>query len=85
MYSDAEELMLEHLRYVRAKIDTMQDILARHEKHLDRIDRGLAGFRGDTGLMQDLYADHRAHLRSLTERVERIEHRLHLTSAPPET
>lgn len=84
MVDDPKEIILEHLRYLRSRVDSIENIVKNHDKRFDILERQLAGARGDMAAMQELYVDHRDSVRGLAERVERIERRLDLVETPRE-
>lgn len=83
MVNDPQEIILEHLRYMRGRVDSIETTVKGHDKRFDLVERQLAGIRSDMATMQELYVDHRNDVRTLTDRVERIERHLELSGAPP--
>lgn len=84
MVEDPKEIILEHLRYLRSRVDSIESIVKTNDKRFDILERQIAGVRGDMAAMQELYVDHRDSMRGLAERVERIERRLDLAETPHE-
>lgn len=73
--TDVENLVLEHLRAMRA---TLSD----HGDRLGRIELRLAAIEQTLGSLYALSGSDRETLNSLTRRVERIERRLELSDMP---
>jgi predicted nuclease with TOPRIM domain len=84
MVSDPYEIVLDHLRDIRAENKSLGEAVERVEKRLNSVDRQLAGFRNDFAIMHQMYADHRDEFGELRDRVERIERRLDLAETPVE-
>lgn len=78
---DPDNLVLEHLRYIRAAVDELR-IDAREVKgRLTALEQGLAAVRRDLGFSAETDARIQGQLDRLSDRVERIERRLDLSDA----
>ena len=75
MTADTENLVLEHLRAIRAKQD-------QHDERLNRIELRLSAIEQTVGSLYALSGSDREIVNSLTRRVERIERRLELSEPP---
>jgi archaellum component FlaC len=71
MTAEIENLVLEHLRAIRAKQD-------QHSERLDRIDLRLSVIEQTVGSLFAMAGSDRETMQTLTKRVERIERRLEL-------
>ncbi len=78
MADDINNLVLEHLRAVRADMRDMREILREQGSRLTRIEVGLAGLRRDQGADAEGVAEMGLRLDRLADKVQRIEHRLDL-------
>ncbi len=65
---------------MRRVIDSIEKTVRQHDRRFDLLERQLAGLRSDIGGMQEMYVDHREDFRGLSERVERIERHLDLST-----
>lgn len=74
MTADIENLVLEHLRAIRAT-------QAEHGERLNRIETRLSVIEQTVGGIFAMMGSDREALQSLARRVERIEHRLELTDS----
>jgi len=73
-----ENLVLEHLRALRAGQDRIEDELKEVKYRLTSLEGGLAGLRRDgAGTQDDVYRQ-QASIDKLKERLDRIERRLEL-------
>lgn len=75
MTADTENLVLEHLRAIRAT-------LGEHGERLNRIELRLSAIEQTVGSLYALSGSDRETVNSLTRRVERIERRLELSEPP---
>ena len=74
MSPETENLMLEHLRAIRAQLDELRDRVSSIEHHLATIDRHLANMQGDIAIIHRRLDGH-------STRLDRIERLLELTPA----
>lgn len=79
MPEDTNNLVLEHLRDVRADLRYMRDSLREQGSRLTRIELGLAGLRRDQGSDAGGVAEMGLRLDRLTDQIHRIERRLDIT------
>jgi hypothetical protein len=79
MAEDVNNLVLEHLRAIRTDIRDLRDALMDHGHRLTRIEIGLAGHRRDQSADAAGVAEMGLRIDRLTEKVQRIEHRLDFT------
>jgi hypothetical protein len=78
MAEDVNNLVLEHLRAIRTDVRDLRDTLMDHGHRLTRIEIGLAGLRRDQSMDATGVAEMGLRIDRLTEKVQRIEHRLDL-------
>ncbi|SIQ29496.1 hypothetical protein SAMN05880561_102618 [Rhizobium sp. RU33A] len=78
MVEDVNNLVLEHLRAIRADLRGMRDTRQEQGQRLTRMEIGLAGLRRDQGADVGGVAEMGVRLDRLVEQVRRIEHRLDL-------
>lgn len=78
MAEDVNNLVLEHLRVIRTDIRDLRDTLLEQGHRLTRIEVGLAGLRRDQAIDAAGVAEMGLRIDRLTEKVQRIEHRLDL-------
>jgi len=78
---NTHNLILDHLRELRAGQKRIEDRLIDHDKRFSHIERQLAAVRGDVAVVHELIVDHSDDIRNLKARVERIERRLELSDA----
>ena len=74
MTADIENLVLEHLRVIRADVSDLRERMGRVELRLSAIEQTL-------GNLYALSGSDREAVQSLTRRVERIERRLELSES----
>lgn len=79
MAEDTNNLVLEHLRAVRADLRDMRDSLREQGSRLTRIELGLAGLRRDQGSDAGGVAEMGLRLDRLTDQIHRIERRLDIS------
>ena len=79
MIGDVENLVLEHLRSLRADMADVRETLKEHGIRLTEIAGSVAGSRRDQALDAEASAHLAARVDRLREKVERIERRLDLT------
>jgi len=72
MTDNTDNLVLEHLRAIRADLGDIK-------QRLDRVELRLSVIEQTIGSLYALSASDREHMHSLTKRVERIERRLELS------
>jgi septal ring factor EnvC (AmiA/AmiB activator) len=81
MTEQTENLILEHLRAMRADIGAIKDDVREIKSRLTSLEAAVAGLRRDSAnLFGDVVESHVRHDR-LVERIERIERRLDLRDA----
>ena len=73
MTDNTENLILEHLRSMRGKIDQMADDLTNIKLRMTSIEGQFAGLHNDNAIVH-------ARIDSVEKRLERIDRRLELTS-----
>jgi chromosome segregation ATPase len=78
MTDNVENLILEHLRAIRADISGIKDDVREIKQRLTSLEAAVAGLRRDNANLYDDMAGHHARYDRLAERVERIERRLDL-------
>ncbi|WP_377296483.1 hypothetical protein [Rhizobium sp. SGZ-381] len=78
MADDINNLVLEHLRAVRADMRDMRDILREQGSRLTRIERGLAGLRRNRAADAEGVAEMGLRLDRLAGTGQHIEYRLDL-------
>ncbi|MDN5870992.1 MAG: hypothetical protein L0H73_09795 [Nitrococcus sp.] len=78
MTDKVENLILEHLRAIRADIATVKNDTREIKQRLTSLETNSAGQRRDTAQLYGDIADQHARYDRLTERVERIERRLEI-------
>ena len=79
MAGEAENLVLEHLRSIRADIAGVREVQTEHSIRLAEIASAVAGLRRDQALDAESSAHLAARIDRLREEVERIKRRLDLT------
>ena len=77
--TEADNLILEHLRHVRAKIDQMADDLREVKHRVVTLEGGQGSILQHLGHLATSIAQQQVSFDRLTERVERVERRLELT------
>jgi hypothetical protein len=80
MTDDVNNLVLEHLRAIRADLRDVRDTMLEQGNRLTRMEIGLAGLRRDQGTDAGGVAELGLRLDRLTDTVRRIEHRLDLVN-----
>lgn len=78
MAGDVNNLVLEHLRVIRADLRDVRDTMLKQGNRLTRMEIGLAGLRGDQGTDAGGVAEPGLRLDQLADTVRLIEHRLDL-------
>lgn len=78
MTDSVENLILEHLRAIRTDIGGIKDDVREIKQRLTSLEAAVAGLRRDNANLYGDMVDQHARYDRLTERVERIEHRLDL-------
>lgn len=78
MIDNVENLILEHLRPIRADIATVKNDTREIKQRLTSLETSSAGQRRDTAQLYGDVADQHARYDRLAERVERIERRLEI-------
>ncbi|MEZ5582640.1 MAG: hypothetical protein R3F37_07630 [Candidatus Competibacteraceae bacterium] len=78
MTDETENLVLEHLRAIRAKQDDHGERLGRIESRLSSLETTVAGMRRDLAHMYGDTVEGHTRMDQLTSRIERIERRLDL-------
>ncbi len=82
MTADTENLILEHLRHIRARIDAMSLDIVDVKARLSAMDENLALIRADTAHLHSMYANQGKRIDRIEERLGRIERRLELAEEP---
>ena len=79
--SEVENLVLEHLRPIRASLSRHDEVLAEHGIRLTEIAGSVAGLRRDQALDAESNAHLAARVDRLRDDVERIKRRLEVSDA----
>lgn len=74
-------LIIEHLKDLRARLDKHDQRFDDIEKRFGGVERGLNSVRKDLASMMDLYLDQRDSLDNLRARIERLEEKAGLDDA----
>ena len=80
MTDNVENLVLEHLRHIRNRIDRVADTVDDIKSRLTSLEITTAGIRRDLAYMYGDIVEQHARVDQLTARIERIERRLDLTN-----
>lgn len=78
MSNNIENLLLEHLKAIRADIGTIKADLKENTTRLGRIEVSVAGLRRDIAHNEEATAEQSMRIDRIAERVERIEKRLEI-------
>jgi hypothetical protein len=78
MADDVNNLVLEHLRAIRADLRDVRDTMLEQRNRLTRMEIGLAGLRRDQGTDAGGVAERGLRLDRMADTVRRIENRLDL-------
>jgi septal ring factor EnvC (AmiA/AmiB activator) len=78
MADNVENLILEHLRAIRADIGGIREDVREIKQRLTSLETAVAGLRRDNANLYGDVIDQQSRYDRLAERVERIEHRLGL-------
>ena len=78
MTENVENLVLEHLRALRAGQERMERKLDEHTQRLGRLEMAIAGLRSDMVHTDEAAAEQSVRIDHLAERLDRIERRLEL-------
>ncbi|MCB1768314.1 MAG: hypothetical protein KDJ31_01240 [Candidatus Competibacteraceae bacterium] len=78
MADNVENLILEHLRAIRADIGGIKDDVREIKHRLTSLEAAVASIRRDNANLYGDMVDQHARYDRLAERIERIEHRLNL-------
>lgn len=81
MSNNVENLILEHLRGMRAGQERIEHELREIKNRITSLEGGVAGIRRDSAHDNDKIVGQQVGLDHLAERLERIEKRLELASA----
>ena len=73
-----ENLMLEHLKAIRADISVIKSDIKEHTHRLGRIEVSISGLRRDMALSDETTAEQSVRMDRMNDRIERIERRLEL-------
>lgn len=79
--ANIENLIIEHLRVIRADIATLKDDVREIKSRTTNIEAGIAGLKRDNAHSYSEIADQHMRYDKLAERIERIEKRLQLTES----
>ena len=82
MADNVENLILEHLRAIRADISGIKEDVREIKQRLTSLETAVAGLRRDNANLYSNVIDQQARYDRLAERVERIERRLDLYFTP---
>ncbi len=80
MTDNVDNLLLEHLKAIRADIGTIKMDLKENTTRLGRIEVAVAGLRRDIAHNEEATAEQSLRIDRIADRVERIEKRLELSS-----
>ena len=80
MTDNVDNLLLEHLKAIRADIGTIKMDLKENTTRLGRIEVAVAGLRRDIAHNEEATAEQSLLIDRIADRVERIEKRLELSS-----
>lgn len=80
MSENVENLILEHLRGMRASQERMEHELREIKNRITSVEAGVAGIRRDAAHDNDKIVQQQIGLDQLSERIERIEKRLELSN-----
>jgi hypothetical protein len=80
MTDNVDNLLLEHLKAIRADIGTIKMDLKENTTRLGRIEVAVAGLRRDIAHNEEATAEQGLRIDRIADRVERIEKRLELSS-----
>lgn len=75
---NVDNLMLEHLKAIRADISSIKADLKENTTRLGRIEVGVAGLRRDIAHNEEATAEQSIRIDRMAERIERIERRLEI-------
>jgi hypothetical protein len=81
MTDNIENIILEHLRAIRADINSIRDDIREMKHRMIRLDGSMAGVKKDAAVQYETTATQHAAYDRLAERVERIERRLDISDA----
>ncbi|MEW6133488.1 MAG: hypothetical protein AB1591_10065 [Pseudomonadota bacterium] len=73
MIENLENLVLEHLRHIRGKVDQISDDVATVKMRLNSLEKAVAGFHEDLAIIS-------GRLDRVESRIDRVEKRLELAS-----
>ncbi|MCL5979519.1 MAG: hypothetical protein M1488_02310 [Gammaproteobacteria bacterium] len=79
MTDNIENLVLEHLRYIRGRVDQIADDLVDLKHRMSGLEQAMNLVRREVNLGDETDARQQVTLDRLVERIERIERRLELT------
>jgi septal ring factor EnvC (AmiA/AmiB activator) len=77
---NVENIIIEHLRAIRADIGLIKDDLREVKTRVSNIESGIGGLKRDNAHLYDEAAASHSRYDRLAERLERIEKRLELTN-----
>lgn len=78
MNQNVESLILEHLRHIRAQVDSLREVQTEHGRRLLTIESGIASLRRDQAGDAETVVHVQAQIDRLREEIERIKRRLEL-------
>ena len=82
MTADTENLVLEHLRHIRARVDQIADDVSDLKLRMSSVETGIVQMRRDVLQADETDIRQQITLDKLVTRVERIEQRLNLVDQP---
>ena len=78
MTDNTENLVLEHLRHIRGRVDLIADDMKEVKFRLSTLESSLSLVRREIIIGDETGARHQASIDRIMDRLERIEHRLEL-------
>ncbi|MGF6230744.1 putative nucleic acid-binding Zn-ribbon protein [Inquilinus ginsengisoli] len=78
MNQNVESVILEHLRHIRAQVDSLREVQSEHGRRLLTIESGIASLRREQAGDAETVVNVQAQIDRLREEVQRIKRRLEL-------
>ena len=78
MTDNVESLILEHLRHIRARVDSTSDNIDDLKMRMSSLESAMVGVKREVNHGEDVDARQQVSLDKLLKRIERIESRLEL-------